>query len=324
MNTLHPAAPHVRRLREAGEWIQRLNESTDPTLAEEWMKWCQADPENLPAFEGIQSVWDGFSVECTAPAAQSPPAARASRVGIALAAAAGFLIVAGAASWFGLRYFAEQAFETAISEQRVETLSDGSRLDLAPDSRVSLRFTEGSREVRLDRGEAFFTVAHNTARPFIVHVNGLAVTAVGTAFDVRTGPSSTVVTVSEGRVSVGPANAPATTVSADVGQRVTFSRPARRLSVAAVDPRIAESWRDGTLQYVGEALEDVVSDVNRYSRRKIVVAPALLQSRFTGTVSTANVGEWLAALQQIFPVDVVDQGSNGILIQSRDNHAIHK
>jgi len=118
--------------------------------------------------------------------------------------------------------------------------------------------------------------------------------------------------------------APATTVRADIGQRVTFSRPARRLSVAAVDPRIAESWRDGTLQYVGEPLEDVVSDVNRYSRRKIVVAPALLQSRFTGTVSTADVGDWLAALQQIFPVDVVDQGSKGILIQSRDNNGTRK
>ena len=315
MNTSHPATPDVRRLREAGEWIQRLDEATDPALADDWMKWCQSDPQNLPAFERIQNVWDGFS--------QSPPA-RAARSRIALAAAAGFLIVAGAATWFGLRNSAEQSFDTAISEQRVETLSDGSRLDLAPDSRVTVRFTEGLREVRLDRGEAFFTVAHNTARPFIVHVNGLSVTAVGTAFDVRTGPSSTVVTVSEGRVSVGPANAPATTVCADVGQRVTFSRPARRLSVAAVDPRIAESWRDGTLQYVGEPLEDVVSDLNRYSRRKIVVAPALLQSRFTGTVSTADVGDWLAALQQIFPVDVVDQSSKGILIQSRDNNGTRK
>jgi transmembrane sensor len=324
MNTSHPAAPDVRRLREAGEWIQRLNESTDPTLAEDWMKWCQADPENLPAFESIQSVWDGFSIERTLPAVQSLPAARASRVRIALTAAAAFLIVAGAATWFSLHYSAEQVFDTAVSEQRVETLSDGSRLDLAPDSRVGVRFTEGLREVRLDRGEAFFTVAHNSARPFIVHVNGLTVTAVGTAFDVRAGPSSTVVTVSEGRVSVGPANAPATTVLADVGQRVTFSGPARRLSVAAVDPRMAESWRDGTLQYVGEPLEEVVNDVNRYSRRKIVVAPALLQSRFTGTVSTADVGDWLAALQQIFPVDVVDQGSKGILIQSRDTHATQR
>jgi transmembrane sensor len=323
MNTSHPAASAVKRLREAGEWIQRLNESTDPALAEEWMKWCQSDPENLPAFEGIQSVWDGFSIERSAPATQSLSHARASRVRIALAAA-GLLIVAGAATWFGLRYSAEQVFDTVISEQRVETLSDGSRLDLAPDSRVGVRFTKDLREVHLDRGEAFFTVAHDPARPFIVHVNGLAVTAVGTAFDVRTGPSSTVVTVSEGRVSVGPANAPATTVRADVGQRVTFSRPARRLSVAAADPKIAESWRDGTLQYVGEPLEDVVSDINRYSRRKILVAPALLQSRFTGTVSTANIGDWLAALQQIFPVDVVDQGSNGILIQSRDDHGIRK
>jgi transmembrane sensor len=317
MSSSHPEAADVKRLREAGEWIQRLNESSDPTLGEEWMQWCQSDRQNLPAFERIQSVWDAFSVERIVPAAS---AARAPRSRVALAAAC-LLIVAGAATWFGLRHPAELVFDTAISEQRLETLSDGSRLDLAPDSRVGVRFSEDKREVQLDRGEAFFTVAHNSARPFIVHVSGLTVTAVGTAFDVRAGPSNTVVTVSEGRVSVGPANAPATTLGAGVGQRVTFSTPARRLSLAAVDPKIAESWRDGTLRYVGEPLEDVVSDVNRYSRRKIGVAPALLQSRFTGTVSTANVGEWLAALPQIFSVDVVDQGSNGILIQSRDNHA---
>jgi RNA polymerase sigma-70 factor (ECF subfamily) len=219
----------------------------------------------------------------------------------------------------------EVAVRLGFSERMV-------RLDLAPDSRVSTRFTLARREVRLERGQAFFAVAHNAVRPFIVHVNSLTVTAVGTAFDVRMGPSSTVVTVSEGRVNVAPGadeagGGPSTnteSVRAGVGQRVTFYKSAHRLSVATLDPKVAGSWRDGTLQFVGEPLEDVVGAVNRYSAPPIVVAPAFQQARFTGTVSPTNVRDWLKALEQIYAVEVVDQGAHGILIRSRADDGAQK
>jgi transmembrane sensor len=232
------------------------------------------------------------------------------------------------AGWLALRYPEVQVLDTPVGEQRRITLADGSHLDLAPDSRVSTRFTLARRDVQLERGQAFFAVAHKPSRPFIVHVNSLTVTAVGTAFDVRTGPGSTVVTVSEGLVNVAPGaneagggpSTAAETVRAVVGQRVTFSKSAHRLSVATVDPKAAGSWRDGTLQFVGEPLEDVVDAVNRYSAPQIVVAPAFQQTRFTGTVSPTDVSDWLKALEQIYAVEVVDQGANGILIRSRAHH----
>jgi transmembrane sensor len=90
--------------------------------------------------------------------------------------------------------------------------------------------------------------------------------------------------------------------------------------VATVDPKAAGSWREGNLQFVGEPLEDVVGEVNRYSTRRIAVAPALRQTRFTGTVSPANVADWLQALQQIYPIRVVYQGTISIQIRSRDDH----
>src|SRR5208282_4876872 len=234
---------------------------------------------------------------------------------IALAASA--LLLAGTAAWFALRYADVQVLDTAVGEQRRITLADGSRLDLAPDSRLSTRFTLARRDVQLERGQAFFAVAHSAMRPFIVRVNGLTVTAVGTAFDVRISPSSTVVTVSEGRVNVasgademgGGAGTHSEIVRAGVGQRVTFSKSARRLGVATVDPKVAGSWRDGKLQFLGEPLEDVAGAINRYGAAQIVVAPAFQQTRFTGTVAPANVHDWLEALEQIYAVEVVDQGA---------------
>lgn len=323
-----PAADEIARLQRASEWVQRLNESNDQALAGQWMEWCGSDSRNLPAFEQMQSLWDGFAESRGAtlyPHQSAPLAARPQHRSGLIKLAASVVLLVGIAAWLFVRYTQIQAYDTAIGEQRRITMADGSQIDLAPDSRVSAHFTLARRDVQLEHGQAFFAVAHSRMRPFIVHVNGLTVTAVGTAFDVRIGPSNTVVTVSEGRVNVasgtkqaagGPNLAPAT-IRAGVGQRVTYSKPALGFSVASVDPKLAGSWRHGILQFVGEPLEDVADEVNRYSARRIVVAPEFQQTRFTGTVSPANVRDWLQALEQIYSVQVLDRGADGVLIRSR-------
>jgi ferric-dicitrate binding protein FerR (iron transport regulator) len=103
---------------------------------------------------------------------------------------------------------------------------------------------------------------------------------------------------------------------------VTFSKSAHQFSVGTVDPKVAGAWRGGTLQFVGESLEDVVGVINRYSTTHIAVAPALLQTRFTGTVSPRTVRDWFKALEQIYAVEVIDQGTDGILIRSRTRNGI--
>jgi transmembrane sensor len=327
-----PTASDIERLRDASEWVQRLNESNAQALADQWTQWCRSDPLNLPVFEQMQRIWHAFSEARDTTFYSPQPANRLKHRNRLITLAASVALLVGVAGWLALRYPEVEVLDTRVGEQRRVTLADGSHLDLAPDSRVSTRFTLARREVQLERGQAFFAVAHNAVRPFIVHVNSLTVTAVGTAFDVRMGPSSTVVTVSEGRVNVAPGAAeagggPSTnteSVRAGVGQRVTFYKSAHQLSVATLDPKVAGSWRDGTLQFVGEPLEDVVGAVNRYSAPPIVVAPAFQQTRFTGTVSPANVRDWLKALEQIYAVEVVDQGANGILIRSRADDGAQK
>lgn len=318
-----PTASEVERLRHASEWVQRLNEPHSPTLADQWMQWCTSDPLNRQAFEQMQRIWDAFPEAKHASSLQQPatPAKHRSRL---IALAASIVLLVATAGAFYLRYYDMQVIDTAVGEQRRITLADGSHLDLAPDSRVRTRFTLTRRDVQMDRGQAFFAVAHSALRPFIVHVSSLTVTAAGTAFDVRIDPSSTVVTISEGRLNValstdyaGGLDTHAESVHAGVGQRVTFSPSARGLSVATIDPKLAGSWRDGRLQFVGERLEDVVAVINRYATPQISVAPAFQQTRFTGTVSPAHVRDWLKALEQIYAVETFDQGTHGILLRSR-------
>jgi transmembrane sensor len=329
VSKLDPTASDIARLREASEWVQRLNESNADELADQWMQWCGADPMNLLAFDRMQRLWNAFP-EARATTLQPPPGLnRPKHRHWRQALAASVVLFLGVAGWFAWHYSHEQVLDTAIGEQRRITLSDGTHLDLAPGSRVITHFTLAKRDVRLERGQVFFQVAHNVTRPFIVHANNLTVTAVGTEFDVRISPDATAVTVMQGRINVSPdaermdkGLTKTEIIRADIGQRVTFSKAEHKFSVGTVDPKVASAWRDGTLQFVGESLEEVVGVINRYSTIHIVVAPALQQTRFTGTVSPTTVRDWFKALEQIYAVEVIDQGTDGILIRSRTRNGI--
>ena len=284
---------------------------------------------NLRAFEQMQRLWNTFPEARAMTLRPTPVLNRPKHRHRLIAMAAAVVLLLGVAGWFAWHYSDEQVLDTAIGEQRSITLADGSHLDLAPGSRVVTLFTLTKRNVRLERGQAFFQVAHNVTRPFIVHANNLTVTAVGTEFDVRISPDATAVTVMEGRVKVSPdaekmdkGRTSAEIIRADIGQRVTFSKSAHQFSVGTVDPKVASSWRGGTLQFVGESLQEVVGVINRYSTTHIVVAPALQQTRFTGTVSPPTVRDWFKALEQIYAVEVIDQGTDGILIRSRTRNGI--
>jgi transmembrane sensor len=263
VNKSDPTASEIARLQDASEWVQRLNESNAEEVADQWMQWCGADPLNLPAFERMQHLWNALP-EARATTLH-PVLNRPKHRNRLIAMAACVVLLLGVAGWFAWQYSDEQVLVTAVGEQRRITLADGSHLDLAPGSRVITHFTLAKRDVRLERGQAFFQVAHKSTRPFIVHTNNLTVTAVGTEFDVRISPDATAVTVMEGRIKVSPdaetmdqGGTRTEIIRADIGQRVTFSKSAHQFSVGTVDPKVASSWRGGTLQFVGESLEDVV------------------------------------------------------------------
>lgn len=204
MSKLDLTTSEIARFRDASEWVQRLHESNEQALADEWMHWCEVDAMNLPAFEQMQRLWNAFP-DARKPTYQAAAIAnRSIHRNRLIALAASVVLLVGVAAWFAPRYSDDRVLETAVGEQRQITLADGSRLDLAPDSVISTRFTLARRDARLVRGQAFFTVAHSAARPFVVRANGLTVTAVGTEFDVRISPGGTAVTVGEGRVTVAP------------------------------------------------------------------------------------------------------------------------
>jgi transmembrane sensor len=320
----------LNRLQQASEWLLRMEnpERTEEDV-NEWLRWCDADPHNLAAFEAFQKDWrdldalKGDLIQQTERLLNSKVQRRWLMASAAVAA--GLAVVALSVSLLtrerGLPVPRQQV--AAAQTNRAATLPDGSRVILSAETSINVDFNGPRRNLDLSAGEAYFKVQHDRSHPFVVHAGDISVTAVGTAFDIRRESNRVAVTVEEGTVEIaGSAFAKIglpTTWRAEAGYQLTYSSNGRTAMITSVDTSSALEWRSGELAYVWEPLGAVVEDLNRYSEHKVVIKdPAIAALHFTGTVFTASVSDWVKAIEQAYPVRA-DSAANGdiVLVQRR-------
>jgi transmembrane sensor len=331
----------LNRLQQASEWLLRM-ENPDRTEEDvnEWLRWCDADPNNLVAFEAFQKDWrDLDALKASAGAQESAPPSN--RVGDPLIREAdrrpiprvrrwGVMLPLGLAAGVALvaltvglltrqRALSIPSQQVAATEtNRAATLPDGSRVILSAQTSLNVDFNGPRRNLDLSAGEAYFKVQHDRRHPFVVQAGDISVTAVGTAFDVRREPNRVTVTVEEGTVEIaGSAFAKIglpTTWRAEAGYQLTYSSDGRTAMISSVDTSSALKWRSGELAYVWEPLGAVIEDLNRYSQHKVIIKdPAIAGLRFTGTVFTASLADWVKAIEQSYPVRA-DRAANGDIV----------
>jgi len=343
------------RFEQACEWILRLREeSASPELVMAWLAWCREDSANGRAFERAREIWmaageiapgageaEQDSPGTTAPAASvgpgpgSTPARgrwrwRSSRLRtLAVAAAVAAIAFLAVPAW--RLYFtpsSAEVYATEAGRSRIVRLPDGSRVALAGGSRLLTAIDARSRSMLLDRGQAYFEVAHDRSRPFVVTAGGLHVTAVGTAFDVRTGGGRVVVAVAAGVVDIHDDvdRGSSSTAVARLQERVTLRARAGKMvaldssgrpQVTEIDPSAVASWQDGRLVFVREPLSAVVDSIVRHSGRRIVIAdPRAGELHYTGTVFPSQLQDWLHGLPTVFRV-TVEEREGEVVIASR-------
>ena len=216
-------------------------------------------------------------------------------------------------------FIAAETYATAVGGFQRFPLADGSRVDLNTNSRLDIAYTKAVRRLDLERGEAFFKVAKNPARPFVVHAGAWRVTAVGTAFTVKLRGGDIDVVVTEGRVRIDPpatGGASARPIFASAGQAATATGAApivRPLSAAAID--MALSWRDGLLIFEGRPLGEVAAEFNRYNQVQLVVDPSATGVIVDGSFRATNVEGFLRLLRQGFDVQSVRDGPGELLLK---------
>jgi transmembrane sensor len=208
-------------------------------------------------------------------------------------------------------------FETRHGEQLNRRLADGSVLHLNTDSAVTIRYGKAERLILLTSGQAEFEVAHERDRAFRVIAGSAEVLDLGTKFDVRLEHDSTVVTVVEGRVAVGPSpiqGKHATNSSQNRSPRFVELGADQRIKVAegewpatpvAVDAQSSTAWLRREIVFDHEPLERVAAEYNRYTARPIEIAtPALRNLQITGVFATDDPDAFIAFLRSLKGVRV--------------------
>ena len=319
--------PDEQRARAVDLFV-RQHTATSPDDAAELDAWLQASPEQAEAYAEVERLWVATSEVAHDPEIMTwrdglerdLRRRRTTRRAIAagIAAAVVGLSATGIHELVSPKPLVDQSFRTAIGQQAAVTLPDGSSVTLNTDTVVRTRADKGRRLVYLDRGQAFFRVAKDRSRPFVVTAAGRTVTALGTAFDVRVDKGVLKVVLVEGKVrveAIGPAVAPpggaaskgrgplAAIASEPVA---TELGPGSQLvAIADTDWRVTRtdvaretSWLNGQIVISDEPLGEVIEELNRYSRRKIVLEdPQLATTRVSGIFRPGDLDGFALALK---------------------------
>ena len=249
-----------------------------------------------------------LAAEGRLPAGSSPSRARRPRGRLAAFALGGLTAVAAAvAVFFAVRPAgaeSPQELATAAGQRHSLTLADGSHIDLSAHTQVTIALTAEARRVELAAGTAYFDVAKNRERPFSVETPAGSVLVTGTKFAVRAEPGAALeVVVAEGQVRVSPTGAEPVALAA--GQRLTATGTA--LHVAALTPTAladALAWREGMIVFADTPLTEALARFGHYHATALAASPAAAGLRLGGRYSLDDLDGFLAALEEILPVQV--------------------
>lgn len=326
------------RLREeAIDWLLRV--STPEADAEDraaCARWRAEDARHEEAFGLAERTWERLPETDAAQASRATPDASnpgpnrpAVRRGLhrfkpSLAILAPIGLAAALATIFLMfdRPSGDHLISTPVGEIRQFALEDGSVIDLGAASRIRVAMTDRERRVALEDGQAFFDVAHDAGRPFVVEAGNAEIRVTGTKFDVWALGDHVQVSVAEGSVVVrrragGQVRAADEVRTLHAGDRaaVEDNRLVETAPVAGLaDPG---EWRTGRLFYANTPLGVVVADANRYASEPIVVTDDGLKStKVTVSFRTGEIDQLIGALEGSLPIRIERQQGQ-VMIEPR-------
>jgi len=307
----------------AASWLAQREEGFTPEQENEFLRWRLADPrhgeavdrleetcallEQLPELRGdprLEKPAETKAVSSTANAPRiviKPRRARAGRW-IALGGLAASL-VAAALLWRTDGSLPLQAtYATAPADYRRVQLPDSSIAQLNGGTQLQVDYTGRERLVKMEEGEAYFHVAKDGTRPFVVRTQGFRVIAVGTAFNVRVVEAGLDVLVTEGVVRVEREAAPtAEPIVLAAGERSLVSEgaalPVQRVDDTQIQATLA--WQEPRLVFTEATLAEVVARFNERNRVQLELGdPTLGQSLVGGTFRRDDVETFIRLLEQ--------------------------
>ena len=337
-----PAPESEAIAHAAAAWVLRLDRGLTAAEQDDFLQWLASDPRHAVQLARHRKNWQRLerlaqwrpehsarpNPDLLAP---TPRGVRCFAPVLALAAAAA---VAALVVWRKpaesspvMRAPAVAVVPAPPVTQR--TLEDGTVVELNKGAVLAVEFSPDLRRVRLEHGEAHFTVAKNPARPFVVSARGMDVVAVGTAFNVRLDSAVVEVLVTEGRVRVselpkpvaGSPEKPAVVPLLQAGQRavVSLASQPEAPQIATLTPgEIARvlAWQHRMLDFTAAPMAEVVAEFNRRNGVQLVIAdPELAAVRISATFRSDNIEGFVSLVEMGFGTRAERHGESEIWLR---------
>jgi len=206
----------------------------------------------------------------------------------------------------------ETSYVTQVGEFKTVVLSDLTHVTLNTNSRISVQYNETSKERRvvLHQGEAYFDIAKDAFRPFIVGSGEVEVKALGTAFNVEKGKAKLEVIVTEGIVLISDKTVASSAIDngdqLQAGQVFVLNKSVKNISeleLMSIEQKLA--WQTGRVFFEGEKLENVVGEISRYTTQQFVFVDEQVRDiRIGGSFRVGKIEELLDTIEQGFDVGV--------------------
>jgi transmembrane sensor len=322
-----------RSAREAADWFTRLSQPQIETEELEAFSAWRAKPENRAAYERLEDIGRAMGAMRDDPDLQQAAAdartrgaerrrrgAAPMRRPLVIGALAAACVVGALATVVTFRM---PTYSTRVGETFSATLEDGSRVQLNTNSAIRVRYSAGQRRIELLRGQALFQVAHNAQRPFIVTAGKAQVRALGTRFDVRRIGAEVRVVLAQGSVEVSDKAVRAAPWRLKAGQALALQPAAASVPAPkTIDVPSATSWTTGRLTFQGVTLSEAVSELNRYSRDKLILAPGAPTDRLiSGVFPAGDNGDFIAAVSSLYDLNAVSRPGGDVELRPQNHTA---
>lgn len=295
----------------AAQWLARSQTPewnvADQAALENWL----TDPAHKVAYLRIDAAWQRATrLSVLRKPAHGPMRAerpeRNSIWPILRKSAAGLVLIAiGAVAWQQSSRPAEETYITAIGGYKIITFEDGTRVQLNTGTVLRVSKNGKERKAWLDKGEAYFEVAHDADRPFTVIANHRKVVDLGTKFVVRQDADELRVSVVEGLVDVEAKGEkpqsllrPGDILIATADTQTVSQKPLRAI-------RAGLDWQNGKLFFSRATLAEAAAEFNRYNSRKLIIRdPKAAELTVAGTFQAKNLDAFTDAARDAFGLKV--------------------
>jgi transmembrane sensor len=311
-----PRDPDTVR-QEAVSWYAHLC-SGDATEQDkqQFERWCHAHADNQRAWERFEAMRQSFERVPARIGVQTLQVASKSRR--RMMHNLSLLVSASAVTYVGYQFTLGSStspvvwlsdYRTRVGEQRRITLADGSNIVLNTDSAVDVAYDGITRLIQLRSGEILVETARHLRapgyddekRPLVIATAHGQIRALGTRFNVRQFDDRTEVTVLDDAVEVAPAKAGGQHLVLTAGQRISFND---NTLFTVEQAQNQAAWTSGSLVVNDWALEDVIAELGRYRRGRLMCQPQVAGIRVSGAFPLHDTDRALIVLARSFPLKI--------------------